>query len=495
MKIVRGLVTGALIAALAVALGACGPIGVHDSRLVLGGEPSVSALDGYIRFGVPQGGTEGEPRVRFRLDPLPADRPATPGIVTVGDMVTMEVEGGSISRGRITIDYEDLPAGVRPEMLNVFAWSADLGGWVPLPNTLTDAADRSISGDTVLFDSFVLGTWQLSPDEIDGDTVTTGAGTRLAVGPEAYPSFWSYARSAAVAAVNETVGDLTRTVSDGLVCEPRAANVSVAIATAPAGRVDACVVAGTGSQQVRIRNRYPFPLALKLPAGGQVWPAPAPESTGGPAGSLTAARNAALAYLNGTIALGGGETITLRLPPGRSAPVWLSGRLDWSVVALDAGLRQLDLLLPNSRALRPGTADLLLQAHAEHGAAARAGLARGDVADPSVQALLRTAGLSEAGRSVGDLFEFSDCVLRRTPEIYGSAKNVLSNLPKTGPSITQITSDCLVTIYDKYLLPGTRSTGGVLDTLKSATATVRKAVPAADRRPGYGAVSITITPR
>ena len=260
MKIVRGLMTGALIAALVVALVACGPIGVQDSRLVVGGEPSVSALDGHVRFLAPRGATDGEPRARFRRDPLPANRPASPGIVTVGDMVTMEIDGGSISRGRITIDYGELPAGVRPEMLNVFAWSADLGGWVPLPNTVTDAVDRSVAGETVLFDGFVLGTWQVIPDEVNGDTVTTGAGARLTVGPETYPSFWAYARYAAAAAVDETVGALTRAVPNPLPCTPRAADVTVTVATTPAGRIDACVVAGTGSPQVRIRNRYPFPL-------------------------------------------------------------------------------------------------------------------------------------------------------------------------------------------------------------------------------------------
>ena len=202
-----------------------------------------------------------------------------------------------------------------------------------------------------------------------------------------------------------------------------------------------------------------------------------------------------LAYLDKTIAVGGGETITLQLPPGRSAPVRLGGRLDWSVLALDSGLRQLDLLLPDSRALRPGSADLLLRAHAEHGTTAGPALARGDASAPEVQALLRAAGLSEAGRSVGDVFAFSDCVLRRTADVHGSGRNVLSNLPTTGPAITRITSDCLATIYDRYLPPGTRSVGNVIDAVKSTTASVRKAVPVKDRKPGYGQVSITITPR
>lgn len=492
MKFVRGMLAGILVTALGAGLAACGPIGVPDSRLVESGGDSKSALDGLVRFSVPDGGGRGDIRVRFEVEPLPADRPAPPGIITVGDMVTIDVEG-DLTRGRIAIDYGELPDGVRPEMLNVFGWSADLGGWVPLTGTVTDAVERAVAGDTILFDSYVLGTWRLTTDAV-GDSITTDAGVVLPIKEGTNRGFWAYARAAAIASLAGSVEHLTGEPED-LVCEPRATNVSVNVVSTPKGRFDACVLAGTGSQQILVRNRLPFPVLLDLPADGRVRPVVDTLVTADSPDALDGIRDTLLTYLTGAVAVGGGQTVTLQLQPGSRTPVRLTGRLDWSVVALDAGLRQLDLMLPNSQALRPRTAEALLLAHTEHGAATREALAAGAVDAPAVQSLLRAAGLTGAGRSVADLFEFSACVLERTPNAAGSDQDVLAALRTTGPTVAMFTSECLNTIYEKYMPEGSRSAKAILDTLRGTTGAVRSAVPKADRKRGTGQVTVTLTPR
>ncbi|GAA1638281.1 hypothetical protein [Actinoplanes couchii] len=537
MNLVRGIAASAVLTVFAVTLGACGPIGVLQSRAVEAGAGSVSALDGLVRFSAPEGATEGTPRVSFRREPLPSNRPFPPAMATVGDMVSIDVEGGNISRGRITLDYGTLPAAVDPEMLNLFGWSSDLGGWIPLTGTLTDAVDRSVSGDTVLFDSFVVGTWRVSSDDT-GDSITTGAGTVLPVAEGTSPTFWAYARSAAVSALNESVNHLTGTTlvttpvpgaagsttpsasatgrtsavastapttpaptpsvstsvvatkPEALVCTPQVTGVTVGVTSVPAGRFDACLVtAGTGTQQLRVRNRYPFPMVLDLPTDGRVQPVPDSET------GVDGIRDTVLTYLKNQIAVGGGETVTLNVRPGSTTGLRLTGRLDWSVIALDAGLRQLDLLLPNSRAMRPITAEALLQAHAEFGPAAVTALAAGDTGNQAVRSLLQKAGLTGADRSVADLFQFSACVLERTDYVAGSDADVLAALKHTGPTIVVYTSDCLRTIYDKYLPPGARSVNQIVDTLKATTRQVRAAVPGKDRKQGFGQVVITVGAR
>ncbi|GIE34702.1 hypothetical protein Ait01nite_077470 [Actinoplanes italicus] len=490
MKLVRGILAGILVAATATGLIACGPIGVQDSRLVEAGGASKSALDGHVRFSVPAGGGTGDIRVRFVRGPLPADRPIPAGIVTVGDMVSMEAHG-DVERGRITIDYHELPAGVLPEMLNLFGWSGDLGGWVPLPGTITDTVDRSISGETILFDSFVIGTWHVTTDAV-GDSITTGTGTLVPVKTGTNRGFWPYARAAAVSSLADTLEHLTGPPED-LSCEPRATGTTAAVASVPGGRFDACVLAGTGSRQIRVRNRFPFPMILQLPPDGRVRPVVDTEVTAFSPDLLDGVRDTVLTYLAGSVAVGGGQTVTLELQPGKPGPIRLTGHLDWSVIALDAGLRQLDLLLPGSRALRPDAAEALLQAYTEHGAAARPGLAAGDLTDPAVQSLLSAAGLTGSGRAVADVFAFGSCVLKRTDTIAGADQDVLSSARTTGPTVASFTADCLNTIYDKYLPPGSRSAQSILDTLRGATGTVRQAIPKADRKRGFGQVTVTVT--
>ncbi|MEU4163894.1 hypothetical protein, partial [Actinoplanes sp. NPDC026670] len=337
MKLVRGMLAGILGIALGAGLAGCGPIGVPDSRLVEPGGAFEFGLNGLVRFSVPDGGGRGDIRVRFGVEPLPADRPAPPGIITVGDMVTLDVQG-DVTKGRIAIDYAELPAGVRPEMLNVFGWSADLGGWVPLTASVTDAVDRTVAGDTILFDSFVLGTWRIATDAV-GDSITTHNGVVLPIKEGTDRTFWAYARAAAAASLTDSVEHLSGPPED-LVCEPKATNTTVRAVSTPAGRVDACVLAGTGSQQVRVRNRLPFPLLLDLPADGRVRPVVDPEVTADSPDALDGVRDTLLTYLTGAVAVGGGQTVTLELQPGARGPVQLTGRLDWSVVALDAGLRR-----------------------------------------------------------------------------------------------------------------------------------------------------------
>jgi hypothetical protein len=492
MNFVRGMLAGILVIALGAGLAACGPIGVPDSRLVEAGGDSKSALDGLVRFSVPANGGKGDIRVRFGVEPLPADRPAPPGILTVGDMVTIDVEG-ELTRGRIAVDYGDLPAGVRPEMLNVFGWSADLGGWVPLTGTVTDAVERSVAGDTILFDSFVLGTWRLTTDALS-DAITTDAGVVLPVKEGTNRSFWAYARAAAVTSLADSVEHLTGEPED-LVCEPKATNITVKALSTPAGRFDTCVLAGTGSQQIRVRNRLPFPVLLDLPADGRVRSVVDTQVTADTPDALDGIRDTLLSYLAGAVAVGGGQTVTLELQPGSRAPVRLTGRLDWSVVALDAGLRQLDLMLPNSTALRPRTAEALLLAQPEHGEATREALAAGAVDAPAVQSLLRAAGLADSGRGIADVFQFGACVLDRTPTAAGSNQDVLAALRNAGPIVAGFTSECLNTIYEKYMPEGSRSARAVLDTLRGATGAIRSAVPKADRKRGTGQVTVTLTPR
>jgi hypothetical protein len=492
MKLARGMLAGILVTTLGAGLAACGPIGVPESRLVEPGGAYESGLDDMVRFNVPAGGGRGDIRVSFGVEPLPADRPAPPGIITVGDMVTLDLRG-DVTRARIAIDYAELPAGVRPEMLNVFAWSADLGGWVPLTASVTDAVDRTVAGDTALFDSFVLGTWRLSTDAA-GDSITTDNGVVLPVKAGTDRTFWAYARAAAAASLADAVEHLSGPPEE-LVCEPRAANTTVQVASTPAGRFDACVLAGTGSQQIRVRNRLPFPMLLQLPADGRVRPLIDTQTTADSPDALDGIRDTLLTYLTGAVAVGGGQTVTLELQPGAAGPVRLTGRLDWSVVALDTGLRQLDLLLPNSQALRPRTAEALLLAHAEHGAAARDALAAGDLGAPAVQNLLRATGVTGADRSIADVFQFSSCVLDRTATAAGASQDVLVALRNAGPTVISFTTDCLNTIYEKYLPESSRSAKAVSDTLKGATGAIRNAVPKADRKRGTGQVTVTLTPR
>jgi hypothetical protein len=490
MKLVRGIIAGILVAATATALIACGPIGVQESRLVEAGGSSKSALDGHVRFSVPADGGTGDIRVRFTREPLPADRPVPAGIVTVGDMVSMNAHG-DLKRGRITIDYHELPAGVLPEMLNLFGWSDDLGGWIPLPGTITDTVDRSISGETILFDSFVIGSWHVTTDAV-GDSITTGTGTLVPVKTGTNRGFWPYARAAAVSSLADTLEHLTGPPED-FTCEPRATGTTAGVVSVPAGRFDACVLAGTGSQRVRVRNRFPFPMILRLPPDGRVRPVVDTEVTAFSPDLMDGVRDTVLTYLAGSVAVGGGQTVTLELQPGKPGPIRLTGNLDWSVIALDAGLRQLDLLLPGSRALRPDAAEALMQAYTEHGPAARAALAAGDLANPAVQTLLRAAGLTGSGRAVADLFEFSSCVLKRTDTIAGADRDVLVAARTTGPTVALFTADCLSTIYDKYLPSGSRSAQSMLDTLRAVTGTVRQAIPKADRKRGFGQVTVTLT--
>ncbi|MEU4619433.1 hypothetical protein AB0G04_05575 [Actinoplanes sp. NPDC023801] len=491
MKLARGILAGILVAVTAIGTAACGPIGVQESRLVEAGGGSKSALDGHVRFSVPAGGGRGDIRVRFTREPLPADRRPPAGVVTVGDMIGIEVRG-DVTRGRVTIDYEELPTGVLPEMLNLFGWSDELGGWIPLPGAVTDTVERAITGETILFDSYIIGTWQVTTDAV-GDSIRTGTGTLVPVEPGTHRGFWAYARAAAVSSLTGTLDHLTGRDPEDLPCEPRATGTTAAVVSVPAGRFDACVLAGTGSQRVRVRNRFPFPMILQLPPDGRVRPVVDTELTASSPDLLDAARDTVLTYLAGGVAVGGGQTVTLELQPGGPGPVRLTGRLDWSVIALDTGLRQFDLLLPGSRALRPGAAEALLQAHAEHGPAARKALAEGDTADPAVQELLRAAGLTESARAVADLFEFSSCVLERTGTVAGAGQDVLAAVRTTGPTITLITSDCLSTIYDRYLPPGSRSVQAILETLKATTGTVRQAIPKADRKRGFGQVTVTLT--
>ncbi|WP_430782599.1 hypothetical protein [Actinoplanes sp. G11-F43] len=515
MNLVRGITACAVLTAVGAALGACGPIGVPQSHVVEGGTRWVTALDGHVKFNAPEGAVEGEPRVGFRRGPIPADRPFSPGIVTVGDMVSMDVEGGSISQGRIVIDYDGLPAGLNPQLLNLFGWSADLGGWVPLSGTATDAVDHAISGDTILFDSFVVGSWRVAPGA-SGGTITTGAGTVLPIREDASPTFWGHARAAAASALTTSIAHLTgatpaatatppavvssdqtiATPAGAPACAPAPAGVTVRVTSTPAGRVGACVVsAGTGTRQLTVHNRYPFPMVLDLPADGRVKPVLNTEAPAGSNEAIDGVRNAVLTYLDGAITVGGGQTVTLDLQPGHTGPVWLTGRLDWSAIALDTGLRQLDLLLPSSRAMRPATADALLQAHAEFGPAAVEALGRGDIAHPAVRTLMAKAGLTGAERSVADLFQFSACVLKRADTAAGADDDVLASLRTTGPTIAVFTSDCLGTIYDKYLPPGSKSAGGVQATLRAADWQVRHAVPRRERRADAGQVEISIQSR
>jgi hypothetical protein len=477
------MLAGILVTALGAGLAACGPIGVPGSVLVEPGGAFESGLDGLVRFNVPAGGGRGDIRVSFGVEPLPDDRPVPPGIVTVGDMVTLDLRG-DVTKARIAIDYAELPAGVRPEMLNVFGWSADLGGWVPLTASVTDAVDRTVAGDTVLFDSFVLGTWRLTTDAA-GDAITTDNGVVLPVKAGTDRTFWAYARAAAASSLTDAVEHLSGP-PEALVCTPRAA---------PAGRFDACVLAGTGSQRVVVRNRLPFPMLLRLPADGRVRPVVDTQATADTPDALDGIRDTLLTYLTGAVAVGGGQTVTLELQPGARGPVQLTGRLDWSVVALDTGLRQLDLLLPNSRALRPRTAEALLLAHPEHGATARDALAAGDVDAPAVQNLLRAAGVADSGRSIADLFQFGSCVLDRTDTAAGASQDVLAALRTAGPTVISFTTDCLNTIYEKYLPEDSRSAKAVLDTLKGATGAIRNVVPKNDRKRGTGQVTVTLTPR
>jgi hypothetical protein len=492
MNLVRGMLAGILVTALGAGLAGCGPIGVPESRLVEPGGPSETGLNGLVRFNVPAGAGRGDIRVSFGVEPLPADRPAPPGIITVGDMVTLDLQG-DVAKGRIAIDYAELPAGVRPEMLNVFGWSADLGGWVPLTASVTDAVDRTVAGDTVLFDSFVLGTWRLTTDAV-GDAITTDNGVVLPVKAGTDRTFWAYARAAAAASLTDAVEHLSGPPED-LVCEPRATNTTVKVVSTPAGRFDACVLAGTGSQQVVVRNRLPFPLLLQLPADGRVRPVLDTQVTADSPDALDGIRDTLLTYLTGAVAVGGGQTVTLELQPGARGPVRLTGRLDWSVVALDTGLRQLDLLLPNSKALRPRTAEALLLAYPEHGAAVREALAAGDAGAPAVQNMLRAAGVADSGRSIADVFQFSSCVLERTATAAGASQDVLAALRTAGPTVVSFTTDCLNTIYEKYLPEGSRSAKAILDTLKGATGAIRNAVPKNDRKRGTGQVTVTLTPR
>ncbi|GAA0448987.1 hypothetical protein Aca07nite_80190 [Actinoplanes capillaceus] len=487
MKLVRGILAGGLLAAFGAGLAACGPIGVPGTQLVEPEGGGLSGLNGHVMLSTQPGVTQGETRVRFSREPLPDDRPLPAGIVPVGDMIDVTFESGNLTRARVTLDYGDLPAGVRPEMLNVFAWSAELGGWLPLTGTTTDAVERAVGGDTALFDGFVLGTWQVASDAT-GDTIRTGSGATLPVKPGTAGTFWGYARAGAAASLEQTLEHLTGARQE-LSCEPKAASVTVRNVSVPAGRVDACVISGTGSQQIRVRNRFPFPMVLDLPDDGSVRPAPTSE-----AGSLDGVRDTILTYLDGSVAVGGGQVVTLELTPGRKDPVTLSGRLDWSVIALDSGLRHLDLLLPNSRALRGSTAEALLQAHQEFGAAARKALGEGQEGDPAVRSLLQATGLSDAGRSVADVFRFSACVLERGRTVAGSDQDVLAALKTAGPAITLVTGDCLREIYDRYQPVGARSYIAILDTLKATTSMVRKAVPKADRVPGTGLVTVTIDP-
>ncbi|WP_433795001.1 hypothetical protein [Actinoplanes sp. CA-252034] len=492
MKLVRGMLAGILGITIGAGLAACGPIGVPESKLVEPGGDSKSALDGLVRFSVPDDGGRGDIRVRFGVEPLPADRPAPTGIITVGDMVTMEAQG-ELTRGRIAVDYAELPAGVRPEMLNLFGWSADLGGWVPLTGSVTDAVDRTVAGDTILFDSFVIGTWRLTTDAT-GDSVTTHAGVVLPVKAGTDRTFWAYARAAAVTSLTDAVEHLAGPPEE-LSCEPKATDTTVKVASTPAGRFDACVLTGTGSQRIRVRNRLPFPLLLDLPADGRVRPVVDTQVTADSPDALDGMRDTLLTYLTGAVAVGGGQTVTLELRPGAPGPVQLTGRLDWSVVALEAGLRQLDLLLPDSRALRPRTAEALLLAHPEHGPAARDALAAGDVGAPAVQSLLRAAGLTDSGRSIADLFQFGSCVLQRTDTVAGASQDVLAALRTAGPTVVVYTTACLNTIYEKYLPQATRTIKSIQDTLKAATGAIRNAVPKPDRKRGHGQVTVTLTPR
>jgi hypothetical protein len=490
MKLVRGIAAGVLAAALGAGLVACGPIGASQSKLVEIGGTTESLLDGFVRFSVPYGGARGDVSVSFERQPLPADRPAPPGVVLVGDMVTMAVEGDLV-RGRIGIKYEDLPAGARQEMLNVYGWSTELGGWIALAGTVTDAVERAAWADTTMFDGFVLGTWDLGPDG-NGQTVTTGSGATLPVKAGTNKLYWPYTQAAAEAAFDSTMERLTGAPA-ALACDPKAANVTVSAVSSPAGRIDACAVTGDGVSLVRVRNRFPFPLVLDLPADGRVRPVTGATAPAGSAGALDDIRNTVLTYLDGSVAVGGGQTVTLALQPGTRGPVQLTGRLDWSAIALDNGLRQLDMLLPVGKALQPTAATALLEARSEFGAAAVNDLAVGNVGTPAAQALLQKAGLSGSAHAVGDVFRYSSCVLERLAAVTGIERDVLAGVRTTGPTVTQINNDCLNLILDKYLPAANRASGSLLDTLGTTTATVYTAIPKSDRKARTGPVTVTVT--
>ncbi|MEV0899095.1 hypothetical protein [Actinoplanes sp. NPDC049802] len=493
MKLARRLPAGAVLAALGAALAACGPIGVPGSQLIDPEGDGLSALNGAVRLSTQPGAAQGETRVRFSTEPLPDDRPFPAGIVPVGDMVDVSFESGGLTRARITLGYGDLPAGVRPEMLDVFAWSGELGGWLPLTGTTNDAVERAVTADTVLFDGFALGTWRVTT-AATGDTIRTGSGTVLPVEPGTAPTFWGYARAGAAASLERALEPLAGP-PQALTCDPRATNVTVRNVSVPAGRVDACVLAGTGSQRIKVRNRFPFPMVLDLPDDGSVRPVPATDDPAGSPGALDGVRDTMLTYLDGSVGVGAGRVVTLELTPGRKDPVTLSGRLDWSVIALDSGLRHLDLLLPTGRVLRAETAEALSQAYQEFGVTARDALAEGREDDPAVRSLLQRTGLSGAGRGVADVFRFSSCVLERSRYVAGSDEDVLAALKTAGPAVMLVTGECLREIHQRYQPVGARSYTAVLDTLKATTSKVHKAVPKAQRVPGAGTVTLTIDPR
>ncbi|MDI6097346.1 hypothetical protein QLQ12_01860 [Actinoplanes sp. NEAU-A12] len=492
MKLVRGIVAGVMVAALGAGLVACGPIGALHSRPVEVGGESEASLEGSVGFSIPFGGGKGDVNVSFAREPLPADRPAPPGVVLVGDMIKLDIEG-EVVRGRISIDYGELPAGVRPELLNIYAWSTELGDWVALSGSVTDAVERAVWADTVLLDSFALGTWQVASGAA-GDTITTGTGMTLPIKPDTVRHYWLYTRAAAVSSLASTLEHLTG-APETMACDPKAANVTVSAVSSPAGRVDACVLTEAGKQLVRVRNRFPFPMVLQLPKDGRVRPVVDTTAAAGAPDTFDGIRNTVLTYLNGSVAVGGGQTVTLEVQPGTGGPVQLTGRLDWSAIALDSGLRQLELLVPTSGALRPATAEALIQAHGEFGAAAVKDLARGEVGTPAVQALLQKAGLSESAHSVGDVFEYSSCVLERLPTVAGADRDVLGGVKTAGPTVTLVVTDCLNAILDRYLPAGNGASGSLLDVLKTTTATVHEAIPKADRKTPAGPVTVTVTAR
>ncbi|WP_157410969.1 hypothetical protein [Actinoplanes rectilineatus] len=451
MNLVRRIGAGALVTGLAAVLGACALIGASDVRGVGADGGLMSALDGGVRLSVPENTVTGEARIRFAADPIPANRAAPDGILLLGDMVSMNVESGVLGRARISLRYENLPYGIDPTMLNVFGWAPELNGWVPLTGTVIDYVENTVNADTVLFDSFAVGTWDLERD-ITGDRIRTSTGTVLPVSYGATRTFWGYATSAAKASVKRTTESL---LADGAF--PVVAPLSAGSRTSGSAAV---VSGGSGSGAVVSGSSGSGTGAI--PAGADI-----PDAENG---TVAALRNATLAYLSDSVAVTGAKAENV---PG--------GKPDWSVLALDGGLELITLLLPHGQVLTPASADALMKVRADYAAAALPALIRGDGDAPEVRRLVEAAGLTGSGQYIADVFRFAGCVRVQTARINGVHAGTSAGWSGTAKEVVSITGLCADTIIDQYLVDGATGTRSVLNTLKTMPTAVKATLPKSRR--------------
>ncbi|WP_433200646.1 hypothetical protein ACQP00_29145 [Dactylosporangium sp. CS-047395] len=375
------------------------------------------------------------------------------GPVVVGSMIDVSVTSGSIREGRIEMTHATIPADVDPASLEIYVYDNNAKLWAPLTGTEVGADGKEVAAEAPHFSWFATVGFSIN-----------GTG-RFWFPLPAFPPktvFWKGFTDAFDAVVVDTAKKLLG-IPQELTCDGKMDKYVVIGETTPSGMLDGCVVSEGEKRKIKLRNKFAFPVVVRMPDGLVVDPGELGKGTD----IVEVFRNALMMWLSHSIAINGGGIVTLDISKDAKLPAELTGHLEWATFAYDMAVYALTMLLPEAEGLEasalrrmnenvPPAGDLLSDKIVHQ------------ASDPSINNQIDVAQLSALAEVILKGIEVLGCVATNLTAAIDYHEQSVEKWLATSRSLANIATNCVVKALGEIYRGNIEKVARIFDVVKYA---------------------------